>query len=481
MNLYFPEFCSDEKEIAKENQFQFTCPVWKRQGLRRRESTIMAASITSTLSGYHFDVIKADDVVSNRNSENAEQCAKITKQINVSVRKMLRPYGYFDIVGTRYADEDYYGELIEKNVGDIKIESGPCWELRKNLTTGLKILIGRAWEMKPEFAIELEKGTLRPDQLNAEHYTLLFPESLSYLFLHQEQVRDDVTFEGQYNQNPRPASETPFTRPLMLKSTVPFQEMPFRGPTSITWDFAFSKKKGRDYSTACCALWNDKGQMFVVDLVRGRFHHADLARAVVEFTMKWRPFVVGIEDASGSRFLEGSIISEAQKSGNPEVVAVLSKIDWITPETQKDAKKMRMAALHPWMVNDRLKFASYLPHLEALYSEFERCLTSHHHDDIPDVISRQVKYAPNILQLIEKQELSTISRADVAWHMLYEEGYVGPSYGWLLSHDPETGELKWNAPVLPSPMVDLTPVDNGPPALSSTPGLDPILGGGVCG
>lgn len=481
MNLFFPEFCVTEKELGSEARMEFSCPVWKRLGKIRRERTVMSASITSTLSGLHFEVIKGDDVISNRNSENEEQCKAIIKRINVSVRKMLRPFGYFDAIGTRYADEDYYGEVIEKNVGELNRQSGPCWEIIENLVTGLKILIGRAWELKPDIVRKLETGAMLHTDLAAEHYDLLFPEVLTYSYLRQEQTRDEISFEGQYNQNPRPASSTPFPKSLLLKSTVSFQEMPYRGPISQTWDFAFSKKKGRDYSTASCAVWNEKGQCFITDLIRGRFLHNDLARAVVDFAMKWRPFVIGIEDAGGSRFLEPAIIYEAQRTGQPQVISVCSKIDWVTPDNQKDAKKMRMATLHPWLMNDRLKFAAYLPHLDALYSEFERCLHSHHHDDIPDVISRQTKYAPAMAGLIQSNDMQTGTRADAAWHLLFEEGYASPFTGFLLEHNSETGELNWITQPLPYPIFEPGPSDTGPRPEVQAPGLDPILGSGILG
>lgn len=480
MNLFFPEFCVTEKELSNEARMEFTCPVWRRQGKTRRERTVMSNSITATMSGLHFEVIKGDDVISNRNSENEEQCKKVTKRINVSVRKMLRPFGYFDAIGTRYADEDYYGEIIEKNVGELKRASGPCWERIDNLTTGLQILIGRAWELKPEAVRDLETGLLVTANLGAEHYDLLFPEVLTYSFLRQEQTRDEISFEGQYNQNPRPASSTPFPKSLLLKSTVSFQEMPFRGPISQTWDFAFSTKKGRDYSTASCAVWNEKGQCFITDLIRGRFLHNDLAKAVVDFAMKWRPFVIGIEDAGGSKFLEPAIIAEAQRTCQPQVIAVCSKIDWVPPDNQKDAKKMRMASLHPWLMNDRLKFAAYLPSIDALYSEFERCLHSHHHDDIPDVISRQTKYAPAMANLISTKEMRTGTRADAAWHLLFEEGYASPFTGFLLEHNPATGQMEWQTQPLPNPIFIPGPADSQP-AETPAPGMDAILGAGICG
>jgi phage terminase large subunit-like protein len=480
MNHFFPEFCITEKQLADEARMEFTCPVWRRMGKTRRERTVMSGSITATLSGLHFEVIKCDDVISNRNSENEEQCKAVTKRINVSVRKMLRPFGYLDVIGTRYADEDYYGEVIEKNVGELRRTTGPCWEIVENLTNGFKFLIGRAWEFTAETKLKIERGELSLLDIKEEHYDLLFPEVLTHSFLHQEQLRDEISFEGQYNQNPRPASSTPFPRILLVKSTVPFQEMPFRGPVSQTWDFAFSKKKGRDYSTASCAVWNEKGQCFITDLVRGRYLHNDLARAVVDFAMKWRPFVIGIEDAAGSKFLEPAIIAEAQRTGNPQVIAVCSRIDWVPIDNQKDAKKMRMATLHPWLVNDRLKFAAYLPHIDALYSEFERCLHSHHHDDIPDVISRQTKYAPAMASIIEKNEMITGTRADAAWHLMFEEGYASPFTGFLLEHNPLTGQMEWQTQPLPNPIFDPN-VNASPPSETFAPGLDPILGSGVCG
>lgn len=474
LNLFFPEFCLSEKDMAKETAFEFTCPIWRRKQIRRKEATVTASSIASTLSGPHFEVVKPDDAVSNRNSESEEQCVKITKRINTSIRKMLRPFGYFEANGTRYADEDYYGDVLEKNVGELIKTSGPCWEIVENQRTGLKILIGRAIVIKAEVAAQLEKEgkPITYKEAGEEGCDLLFPDVLTYSFLMQEYARDEVSFEGQYNNNPRPATNTPFTHALLLKATVTFEEMPFRGPTSQTWDFAFSQKKGRDYSTGSCAIWNEKGTAFINDLVRGRFNHNDLAKAVVEFARKWHPFVIGIEDAAGSKFLEHAILAEAQKTNDPQVIAVCSRIDWVTPDNQKDAKKMRMAALHPWLVNDRLKFASHLQHLNPLYSEFERCLTSHHHDDIPDVISRQTKYAPSMQQLIEKSDIQTWSVADAGFNLLY-----GP---WLSESDMPAdafGRLGMGNP----PPIDPQPVETGPMAETPAPGFDPILGSGMFG
>src|SRR6185437_6584106 len=158
---------------------------------------------------------------------------------------------------------------LEKNVGDIKKESGPGWEYVENQTTGLQILIGRAVTIKPEVAERLQKEN-RPvtyQEAGEEGCDLLFPEHLTWSFLMNEFSKDEASFEGQYNQNPRPASRTTFDLPLLMRHTVPFNQLPVSGPISQTWDFAFSKKKGRDYSTGSTAIWNDKASFYVLDMV----------------------------------------------------------------------------------------------------------------------------------------------------------------------------------------------------------------------
>lgn len=466
MNIFYPEHCAVEDELKKEDMYSFTCPIWRAKQIRRKEPTVMAMSITSTLSGWHYDVIKSDDVVSNRNSENEEQCKKIVRNIGINI-KMLRAAGYHDMIGTRYSDVDWYGDTIEKNVGDIVRSEGPCWEIIENKTSGLKILIGRAWQLKPESKERMAKGLLKDDDLAENSYDLLFPTGLSYAFLHYEQRLDEVSFEGQYCNNPRPSSKTIFELPLLQSKTIPFRELPISGPISITWDFAFSKKKGRDYSTASVAIWNDKGQMFIVDLIRARFKPNDLSKAVVDLARKWRPYIIGIENAAGSRLLESSILDEAKKTGLQDVMSVCGKIDWFNPDTQKDAKTVRMGALHPWLVNDRMFFASHLPHLSVLYDEFQKCMTSHHHDDIPDVLGFQPNYAPFMRQLIDKKEIVTVSKEQAAWNVLFEEGADA------------FGRVGVGGAPMPQPVVQLVKEDET--RAESPEGLDPILGAGIYG
>ena len=482
MNLFFPEFCFEEKDVG--NVYEFNNPVWLARKVYRKEPTVQAASVGSGLGGRHYEVVKADDAIYDRNTENEEICVKVARKISVTVNpgKALRQWGYLDAVGTRYHDDDWYGHIIEKNIGELKVTQGKCWTLTENPTTGQLILIGKAIVIKPEVVAKLEKEGRPVNYIEAgeEGCDLLLPDIMPYKFLMGAYADNEEVFEGQLNQNPRSAGSTTFDRPLLLRNTVPFTDMPYRGPVSITWDFAgpFNKKKGRDHCTASVAMWNEKGTCYITELIRSRFRPADLAKAVVDLTKKYHPFIVGIEDAGGARWLEDSINSEARKSNDPYVMQICSKIDWIPASNVKGAKLLRIASLHPWFVDGRMKLANYLLNgqMELVYSEFERCLHGTGHDDVPDCISYQLRYAPRVAGMIVPKEgmkgASTnpfnpfaMSPEQAAYNLLYVEG------------TDQFGRVGFGPP--PTPIIAPEPE---PEVRAESPGdLPPILGAGLFG
>lgn len=440
MNLFFPEFCLEEKDLT--NQYEFQCPVWLQKQVKRKEPTILATSITSTVSGFHFEVMHLDDAVSNRNCENEEQAAKIAKKFKIN-RKMLRPFGYCTKIGTRYLDSDMYGSEIDGTVGAIEVASGPGWSLTESKANSSLILVARAITIKPEVRRALaNKGVpihLMYEEATEEGCILLMPKVLSYQRLLVDYNNDrqgqteEGTFEGQMNQNPLPEEEAVFDMPMLLRATVPYTELPFQGLISHTWDFAFSAKKNRDFTTGSSVIWGANACAYVNDLVRDRFANpTDLAKAIVEMAVKHHPFVIGVEDAGASRFIEPTVISEAQKTGDPFVIAVCGRIDWIPINRDKDAKKARMAALQPLLVDNLLKFVAHLPYLQTLYDEFLRCQGNmRRHNDIPDVISHQPRYAPRVLNQIAEsgivswtwtKEQKEAFRQRAAFNLIYNEG-----------------------------------------------------------
>lgn len=474
MNLFFPEFCLDEKHLGPAGKF--TCPLWAAKQVKRAEPTVLGWSAESALSGPHFDVAKADDPVSDKNSLNVEMCEKVNKNFRLSMNTLM-PYGYLDLNGTRYQDYDLYGEELEKNVGNIETTTGLVgddprpWTLTVNKDTGKKTLVGHGWLLRPDALRAVVDEKVREEDLTEKDYYILFPEYLPWKVLKTKSV-DDPNFEGQINQNPRPKSKILFDRNLLIRRTVNFTQAPMSGPIAVVWDFAFSQKKKRDYSTAVVIIFNEKGQSYVLDLIRSRFTPTMLANTVVDLVQNWHPSVVGIEDAAGSKLLEPTILAEAlrrrsQDSSKDYIYNICSKIDWFPITNDKGAKQTRMAALHPLLVHEELFFVSHLPHLETLYTEFEKCLTHAKHDDIPDVIGQTRRYVPKMTAMIMKNETPAWSRTDAAWNMIFEENC-----------DPFGRVGRGDNPAIP--MIPV-PTDFGLRAQSGYDGLPGILGGGLVG
>jgi predicted phage terminase large subunit-like protein len=289
--------------------------------------------------------------------------------------------------------------------------------------------------------------------------------------MRRKQRDDEASFEGQINQNPHPRTTVSFERTLLVKRTISFNLIPTVGPVIITWDFGFSKKRGRDYTAGAASIYNNKGQLFVIDLIRQRFTPTELTKAVVDFADRYHPTVLAIEKAGGSELLDPSIKAEAEGRNKPWLLSICKAIDWFTPTQTKDAKRARMAAMHPWLVAERLWFVSHLPYLDTLYYEFERCLTAHHHDDIPDVISQQLRYVPQIQIMIDKKEFPIWNREDAAWNLIYGdwEGGQPDPFGRPGFHGslPETAFQE--------------PPDQGLKAVPSSDELPSMLGGGLIG
>lgn len=501
MNLFWPEYCCPEKDMRKGNVF--TCPVWSRKKVKRKEATVTASSVGKTKSGQHYEVIKADDAVSDKNTETETQCQSVSEKLDL-VENLLVPGGdgyFLQFVGTRYHEMDHYGKLVDKfqNNGEIEVvQEGPNWKKLHNKTFNVDIVIGRACQIKPEIIDKLSREG-RPvtyQEAGEEGCSLLVPNLITYSFFVGKFTKNERVTEGQLNQNPQTTSDVEFDRMMMLRATVPYQMLPREGPCCQFWDFAFSQKKGRDYSTGASIIWTEEDELtskgektgnkktvgYVRKIVRDRFNHSTLAQAVVDLAVEEHPFVIGIEDAAGSRFLEPTIISTALRTRDARVIELCSHIDWVTPDNQIDAKRVRMRSMYPWISEGRLKFlnacmAPKEPNLEVFYSEWAKCLVSHHHDDIPDVISQMPnRYAPRATQAIVENNVEMFSRIDqIGWNELFNEDYMAQNGSWM---DDNGNIINSEQPIIPT--ADLFQPE--PEASTQTPyGLPNVLGAGFWG
>jgi len=138
-----------------------------------------------------------------------------------------------------------------------------------------------------------------------------------------------------------------------------------------------------------------------------------------------------------------------------------------------------MGGLLPWLAEGRMKFANFCmqpkyQNLDVLYSEFDKCMGSHHHDDIPDNLGYQPRYAPRATQAIVENNTDMFSRVDQqGWNELFNPGSTTNAY-----YQDDNGQLvPWDQPI--QPFDDFIPQ----PEIQRSEyfGMDNILGVGMHG
>ncbi len=496
MNLFFPEFCVEEGKAGAANEF--TCPVYASKKTGRKEPTVYASSVGKNKAGWRYELIKADDAVSDTNSETSLLCEKISNALFLA-EKLLALGGYYiDYVGTRYADEDHYGVLLSKNIGEIKETFGRGWEFYENLTTNTNILIGRAIQIKPEVKaqLELEGKPVSYHEAGEAGCIFLLPHLMDFAWCMADFTKDEKSFVGQRNQNPRNASQVGFDRAMLLRATIPYTMMPKQGPCSQVWDLASSQKKGRDFTVGTSVIWSEEDVLgpdgkkngnkqtvgYVRKIVRDRMLPHQIVQAIIKLAKEEHPFTVAIENAQGATYLKDSLSQAAYRTGDVYLIDLIRGINWFTPDQQKDAKKNRMGALHPWIAEGRFKFANYCMEdnpppknkMEVVYNEFEKCMFDHHHDDIPDNLGYQLNYSPQATQAIIENNRDMFSYVDQqGWDQLFNEDYMlGPGSSFM----DENGNITNWMPVATQPEYMPEPEPQ-----TSFHGLPNILGAGYFG
>src|SRR5207245_3190129 len=93
----------------------FACPV--RNGITLKEPTCSIASPDATVASTHYDILKFDDLVNETNSRTAESLGTVNQWFKLT-NPLLEPYGYRDVIGTRYDFSDLYGEILGDDFND---------------------------------------------------------------------------------------------------------------------------------------------------------------------------------------------------------------------------------------------------------------------------------------------------------------------------------------------------------------------------
>lgn len=360
----FPEFVIDvENDYNKGGEAEYWCPIRK---ISQVEPTLGSLSVLGSTSGWHCDVLKADDVITDTNSLSETNREKIKTKF-IGVINLLDPHGVLELIGTRYHGEDLYEHA------------------RKSFTNA-RYLCAASWIVLPHAK---HKKIL---DLTANDVVLLFPERQGFDYLREKLVLDEPTFRCQQLNDPsRSGPVVNFTLEDLRKATMDPNGWPEKVKRYNFWDLAYGNERVNDYCVGAYVAIDEQFRVYVVHLVVDKFAPGELTFQIAKLARETRPDYVIAENMTGATWLEPEVIKQATAMGF-QIPFKLIKMD-----RTKDAKANRIRSLETLLRSRRLFFSNKIPNMDLVYKQFTDFTgekRKHIHDDIPDAISFVRQFLP---------------------------------------------------------------------------------------
>lgn len=400
----FPEYTIRGKDGDSKQPIE--CPARIHN---QKEPTLWCNSIDSNLSGWHCDIRKMDDVVTDENSNSPEargKDGKLKMKID-GTDNLVDEWGFTDVVGTRYYTDDYYGERMK-----VPFSEAP-----------LRLMVRRAWVPKAGFE-HVPLQALKSDMVH-----LLFPEKLTFKSLRQKLSKNEIMFRCQQLNEPAGDMDGITFDEDMLKAHLVAQA-PAEGQKFVGWDTSFGKSDKSDYSAGACGKIveiDGEWHLYIVEVIYGRWKPSELDHHIIQFELKHKPKQTVIEEPAEAQRLKNDLQRLAQLRECP-----LNFI-WRKPSGEGDAKRNRIKSLEILLKQDRLHFVMGA-WVDEMFLQFTRFTGERknrgRYDDIPDAIAQLQFFLPDG---ISKEELIRMEREreekawrDEAYNRIFNPPYLPP-------------------------------------------------------
>jgi phage terminase large subunit-like protein len=358
--VLFPEHCI---KPGDDKQTEFKTPANR---MPDKEATVTAASIEQALSGFHYCIMKLDDVVSNENSCTVTRLESVNRQISIN-KAMLHPYGFYDKIGTWYDEMDSYG--LDMAAEDKLKADGEA--------PTIVVYLKAAWWPNEE-AVKLGKIE---EEMKESDWVLWFPERLSYKFLMTELRRDPIGFALKYLNDPRKVHQVKFPKELLIRRTIPANTLPSSGMIVTTVDTAYSTKSFADYTVILTSLIY-AGKFYVIDMARGRYNEFELPAVIAGVGFKWKPKRIAIEDSVGVRWFSRELRREMDK------LSISIPVEYVSlgAGNKTRSKEVKAKPVLRLLGDERLYFSNSCAGMEDIYNELSK-FPNGTHDDIVSGLS----------------------------------------------------------------------------------------------
>lgn len=330
---YWPEYINPD--VGKREKWSATKiiidhPKRKQEGIR--DATIATAGLTTNTTGWHADVICADDLVVPENAYTEEGRESVSKK--ASQFTSIRNTGGFTLAcGTRYHPNDIYASWKDLTYEEFD-EKGEYLGKR------------RVWDIK-EYAVEEDDIFLWPRVIRP-YDNKAFGFNRQQLARIEAEYSDKVQFYAQYYNDPNDPSSDRISRdkfqyynPRFLKKTGSSWE--YNGNRLNVYaavDFAYSLNSNADY-TAIVVIgvdWEDN--IYILDIDRFKtFKTIEYFQHIVALHSKWNFKKLRAEVTAAQKTIVDSIQDYVKKEG------LRLKVEEYRPNKYEGSKEERIAAV----------------------------------------------------------------------------------------------------------------------------------------
>lgn len=227
----------------------------------------VAAGVGGGITGKGAHVLVIDDPVKNRDDAESQNNRDANYDWYTSTAyTRLAPGGGILVILTRWHDDDLAGRLLR-----AAADGGDQWEVVRY----------------PALAEEDEEFRKTGEPLHAERYD-------RDALLRIQKAVGPRDWAALYQQNPVADDGDYFTR-RMIRYYDPDDIDQDAMRYYCAWDLAIGKKDRNDYSVGMVIGVNEFDELFVMDVVRGRFDGFELVERILDLYEQWRPSIIGIE------------------------------------------------------------------------------------------------------------------------------------------------------------------------------------------
>lgn len=392
----FPEFINPD--VGKRelwNSKALSIDHLKRINEGIRDSTIATAGLTTNTTGWHADIVVADDLVVPENAYTAEGRDSVSKK--ASQFTSIRNAGGFTMAcGTRYHPSDVYDTWKSQE-----------YEVYDELTQELLETVP-VWDVK-EHKVEEDGIFLWPRAIRDDGKAFGFNRNI--LSRTRAEYTDHVQFYAQYYNDPNDEGTNRINRSKFQyydQRKVRQHEgrwfvngKPLNVYAAI--DFAYTKKKASDYTAIVVIGMCPEGEIYVLDMERFKTNKiADIFEKIMDLHVLWSFRKLRAETTAAQSMLVEDIKGSIRKEG------LSLAVEEHRPTRHQGSKEERIAAV----LEPRYESMS-IWHFKGGYTpalEEEVILSRPKHDDLKDAFASVIEIArpPRRIRSLEAAKTNVI-------------------------------------------------------------------------